>query len=327
VEEIASGRVLDAAYAWLCQARRKYPAHDDVWNLRWRWAETKAQLQAELLAGTYRISPVCRRKTSSGLLDVWAAQDALVLKATAIVLRRRLNPHLSPHCYHLSGHSGLKGAVRAVAANLAANRFVFRTDVKSYYASIEHDILYDLLRPLINDGRVLALLWQNLGHLVYEDGFYCQVGRGICRGSPLSPLLGALFLGQIDERLAALGLFYARFMDDWVILAPSRWKLRKAIRTVNQGLAELKVSRHPDKTFIGRIERGFDFVGYRFSSQGLGIAPQAMARFRARLARLYEQDADVDRIGQYVRRWWGWAQAGVSLDEGLSLPTHCAGPW
>ncbi|MFI5453890.1 MAG: hypothetical protein ACHRXM_00400 [Isosphaerales bacterium] len=51
-------------------------------------------------------------------------------------------------------------------------------------------------------------------------------------------------------------------MDDWVILAPTRWKLRAAIRLVNQTLAELKVEQHPDKPFIGRVSRGFDFLGY-----------------------------------------------------------------
>lgn len=52
-------------------------------------------------------------------------------------------------------------------------------------------------------------------------------------------------------------------MDDWVImLAPSRWKLRTAVRIVNQTFAELKLDKYPDKTFIGKIEKGFDFLGY-----------------------------------------------------------------
>ena len=32
----------------------------------------------------------------------------------------------------------------------------------------------------------------------------------------------------------------------------------------NQTLNELKVEKHPDKTFIGRIAKGFDFLGYSF---------------------------------------------------------------
>jgi len=61
--------------------------------------------------------------------------------------------------------------------------------------------------------------------------------------------------------MAASGLFYARFMDDWVILVPTRWKLRRIVRVVNGILAKLKVKQYPDKTFIARIAKGFDFLG------------------------------------------------------------------
>jgi hypothetical protein len=40
-----------------------------------------------------------------------------------------------------------------VAENLVANTFVLSTDVKSYYVSIDHQILLDQLQPLIPDGR------------------------------------------------------------------------------------------------------------------------------------------------------------------------------
>lgn len=33
---------------------------------------------------------------------------------------------------------------------------------------------------------------------------------------------GALYLRQLDDRMTATGLTYARFMDDWVVLAPTR---------------------------------------------------------------------------------------------------------
>jgi hypothetical protein len=45
-------------------------------------------------------------------------------------------------------------------------------------------------------------------------------------------------------------------MDDWIIIAATRWKLRKAIWRVNQTLNELRVEHHPNKTLIGRSERG-----------------------------------------------------------------------
>jgi len=50
-----------------------------------------------------------------------------------------------------------------------------------------------------------------------------------------------------------------RHPDVEAILAPTRWKLRKAVRIVDETLAELQVVQHSGKTFIGPIRRGFDF--------------------------------------------------------------------
>jgi len=208
-----------------------------------------------------------------------------------------------------------------VHEHLADNTFVFRTDVKSYYASIDHDILYEQLRTHIADRRVRNLLWDYIHRTVIEDGIYQQSHRGIALGCSLSPLMGALYLKPLDDRMAQTGLFYARFMDDWVILSPTRWKLRRAIKAVNQTLAELKVEQHPDKTFIGRISRGFDFLGYSFSPSGLGIATKTIKNFQARITRLNEQGADALRIGEYARRWWRWVRAGVCLMES-ALRSH-----
>jgi hypothetical protein len=138
-------------------------------------------------------------------------------------------------------------------------------------------------------------------------------------GCPLSPLMGAFYLKLLNERVEKTGLAYARFMDDWVILAPTRWKLRAAIRLVNQTLAELHVEQHPDKTFIGRISRGFDFLGHAFTPVGLEVPPQTVERCVKRVSRLYEQGVDPIHIGAYVRRWHRWAKSGLrDSGEGLA---------
>ena len=76
-------------------------------------------------------------------------------------------------------------------------------------------------------------------------------------------------------------------------------------------MADLKVQQHPDKTFIGRIAKGFDFLGYQFDENGVGIAPKTLARRQAKIAQLYEQGADDERIGIYLRHWERWAMGGM----------------
>ena len=76
-------------------------------------------------------------------------------------------------------------------------------------------------------------------------------------------------------------------------------------------MAELRVEKHPDKTFIGRIARGFDFLGYWFSTSGLGVARKTVERMLDKVSRLYEQGADKLRIENYLKRWWQWVRSGV----------------
>ena len=160
----------------------------------------------------------------------------------------------------------------------------------------------------------------------YRDiyGRYDSAQLGIGLGSPLSPLLAALYLEPMDramdrameKQMQKRGVCYVRFMDDWLVLAPSRWKLRRAITVINQILACLALAQHPDKTFIGRINRGFSFLGFRLEEQGLaGLAPKTAANARLTLGRLYEQrrrgQGPAAAVTQYQTHFKRWLSGGL----------------
>ncbi len=206
--------------------------------------------------------------------------------------------------------------------NLPEHTFVLKTDVQSYYASIDHQLLLARLAVYIPDREVLNLIAQYLSRCAERGGLFWGHSKGIALGSPLSPIIGAFFLTELDEELEKLGLFYIRFMDDILVLAPTRWKLRKAVKVVNQVLSSLCLAKHPDKTFIGRIEKGFDWLGYHFEPGYLTVAQKTLEHFVARTYLLYEQESDESvvffRLGTYVKRWFQWVQAGV--DQRVQLP-------
>ncbi len=54
---------------------------------------------------------------------------------------------------------------------------------------------------------------------------------------------------------------------------------------------------------IDRTEKGFNFLGYHFKSGGFSVAGYTIERFKKHIARLYEQGADLNHIGQYVEKW------------------------
>ena len=83
---------------------------------------------------------------------------------------------------------------------------------------------------------------------------------------------------------------------------------------LNRALAALGLEKHPDKTFIGKIARGFDFLGYHLTPAGLTVARATVERFAARVTRLHEHErrANGPALGSYVRRWAGWATGGLA---------------
>jgi len=141
-------------------------------------------------------------------------------------------------------------------------------------------------------------------------------GCGMVAGGSISPLLGAVYLTPLDRAMEQLqprhDIRYQRFMDDYLIFAPTRHKLKAALRTMYRVLDQLKLCVHPDKRSIGTTHRGFDFLGYRIhSDRKLRPARQSLNRLLVRSRRLYEQGVDINRLRQYVQRWLIWLHSGL----------------
>ena len=97
-------------------------------------------------------------------------------------------------------------------------------------------------------------------------------GKGLSAGGSLSPLIGAIYLTPLDNAMTALGrkhgLFYVRYMDDFVIMAKTRWHFRKAIAEMHRVLERLCLRVHATKRFIGHTTPGFDFMAIVFIQAG-----------------------------------------------------------
>ncbi len=89
-----------------------------------------------------------------------------------------------------------------------------------------------------------------------------------CRGFQASPVLYPLHRRHPHSGTNPLGNF----------AVPSRWSTRC--------FGALGLEKHSDKTFIGRIERGFDFLGHHFSLAGLTVAKQTLSNFVEKTSQL-----------------------------------------
>ena len=103
--------------------------------------------------------------------------------------------------------------------------WVLDADIRSFFDSIDQDLLMDRLRRRISDRRVLKLLrkWLEVG--VMEEGVVRKAVTGTPQGGVISPLLANVYLDALDEAWERRGQHLGRlvrYADDFVVLCRSR---------------------------------------------------------------------------------------------------------
>lgn len=312
------------AWRWLCNQRRHAPDNADIWHLRHHANTQLPLIRRQVEGGVYRLSPMQTvRCYAAGrecdTVIMWPAADALVLKWAALTLSPSLPVHT--HCLHLQG--GTHHAVGRVAQQLKTEewQYVYRTDIRGYYRHIQKTMAWQIWQSITQDPACLNLLYQYLYYSVEDGGEIRTPETGIPRGCALSPLTGAVLLWHMDRYFGCqTGLYYLRYMDDFLLLARHRWPLKRAIRDCNQYLQIAGFTCHPDKTQIGRLSRGFDWCGIEFSPPNPPrISDRSLIKHRERCQRLDEQlrarglsDKDrAARVQAYATRWTIWAHSLV----------------
>ena len=241
----------------------------------------------------------------------WRPVSQGLLRATKLSLGKQLKSYLSLRCTHVKGRGGAKATVRFAQVMACRYRYVARFDIRSYYESMNHAVLLKLLEETDIDTESYELVSE---YLSLPD--MKLTGCGMVAGGSISPLLGAVYLTPLDRAMEKLqprhDIRYQRFMDDYLIFSPTRHKLKAALRCMYRILEQLKLTVHPDKRYIGKTHRGFDFLGYRIHpDRKLRPAVQSLNRLLERSRRLHEQGVDENRLREYVQRWFLWLHSGL----------------
>jgi len=125
-------------------------------------------------------------------LGIPSIRDRIVQEA----LRMVLEPIFEAEFYRYSfGFRPNRSTIDAVALiNARANAkgryyWVIEGDIKSYFDTINHEILMDLLRRRIRDKKLLRLVWLFLRAGVMEGRLFSDTETGTPQGGIVSPLL------------------------------------------------------------------------------------------------------------------------------------------
>ena len=142
-----------------------------------------------------------------------------------------------------------------VSRNNTRNCWVLKGDIRKFFASINHDILLNILEEHISDKDILWLLEKVVN----------SFEAGLPLGNLTSQLFANIYLNKFDQfvKHKLKTKYYIRYADDFVLMSENKETLKNLIGPIKDFLSdELKLELHPNKLFLETVSSGVDFLGW-----------------------------------------------------------------
>lgn len=322
IDKVVRPQTLEAA--WQKVARNKGAAGVDNQSIsRFRQQATKylQELGAGLQAGTHRPQPVKRVEIPKGPgktrpLGIPVVKDRIVQTALKMVVEPIFEQDFLDSSYGFRPGRGCKDALREVDSLIKEGyTYVMDADLMSYFDTISHDRLMDLVGQRISDGKVLDLVRSFLGQEIVEGLKRWTPVGGTPQGAVISPLLANLYLHPLDSLMHAQGYHMVRYADDFVVMCASFEEAKAALSEVCAWVEENELTLHPEKTHVGNcvVEgQGFEFLGYRFEAGKRWVRKKSLKSLRDRIrsrtgrSRGNSLNRIIESINPMLRGWFGY---------------------
>jgi len=188
--------------------------------------------------------------------------------------------------------------MRACSDNYTRSCYVLKLDIKSYFISINKQILYDNItqllakeynrpgankEPLNFDRQLVDYLlrviifnqpaktckikgsmddWEGLPH--DKSLFHTSPDCGLPIGNLTSQLFGNFYMSGFDHWMKrTMGFkYYGRYVDDFVVFHPDKELLVRSVSLMREYLSEtLGLTIHPRKMYLQHYTKGLSFLG------------------------------------------------------------------
>jgi RNA-directed DNA polymerase len=246
-----------------------------------------------LRRGTYRPRPPRRLRINKATgrgktLYILEPLDELLMRVLNGILQAPVEPLLAAGCHSFRRGRGAKSAFAGlVGSGDAASLWTAHLDISDFFNSIDTaDLVRRLPAEVGDDPLVPTGVRAYLGVMdVVDNGAPVHdSSHGVMAGTPLAPLLTNLYLRDVDDELDGMGVRWARYSDDVIVLG-ERDEVAEAEQAFRTRIAERGLTINESKTRRTAPGEPWDFLGLSYDHDSITLSANTRRKFSGRVRR------------------------------------------
>ena len=282
----------ESVYKAYLDCRRRKRGTINALKFEYKLLDNLFSLASDLQKGAYQPSrSVCFVTQSPKLREIFAAdfRDRVVHHLVVRELEKFWEPRFIHDSYACRVGKGIHGAVERLQGFMCKATksqkqaaFFLQLDIRSFFTSIDKDILFLIFRQRIESEVLLQLLFKIIFHDCTEDYVFkgnrqmlkkiptqkSLFGSGKDKGLPIGNLTSQFFanvyLNELDQFVKhhLRCRFYLRYVDDFILVDSSPDQLLAWREQIERFLKERLSLELKERSSIRRVSEGADFLGY-----------------------------------------------------------------
>ncbi len=260
------------------QARRGKAMSADATEFGRALDRSLSDMRTAFMDGGYRFGPYRqfeitdpkKRTISAAPFRDRVAHHAIMNVLEPLFERRQLNDS-----YACRKGKGTHAAVLRVFNAARARPYFVKLDVRKYFDSIDHGILFERLCGFIKDTRLLELL----GRLIAS--YETTTGKGVPIGNLTSQYFANEYLCALDhfmkERVSVP--VWVRYMDDMIALGRTRAEMAPVVPAVEE-FCRVRLGLSLKTPVSGSVNQGLPFLGFLLCDTGIFLTRRTKVRYK-----------------------------------------------
>lgn len=254
-----------------------------------------------LSSGSYfpkAVREVAIRKKSGGVrkLGIPTILDRIAQEVVKMHLEAKVEPEFHASSFGYRPKKNCHQAVAQATNNVFRCDWVIDLDIKSFFDTIDHELLMKAVKHYCKDTWVLLYVrrWLKAG-IVQQDGHYVDRVSGTPQGGVISPLLANIFLHVAFDKWMEVNYPnkpFERYADDIIVHCRTERQAKYLLKQITVRLSQCKLAVQQAKTRIVKVRglsekpypRSFDFLGFTIEPHWIRLKTGCQLLPRSRIS-------------------------------------------